>query len=121
MTDRMERLEQIMDKLTDKVDEVLSVLGDIRANEKLNEHRFLEVERRHNNLEKTVDERLKKLHDGKLSKEEFTPYKRAMTIVATTVTATLCAAVLALVLNQPAIISKQGAVKPPAHQSTEGE
>ena len=90
-----------MDNLADKVDEVLSVLGDIRANEKLTEHRFLETDRRHDELKQRLNAFEDHVDKTMATKDEVAPVKRLVYGAVCIVMAAVLTAVVALVVIQP--------------------
>lgn len=123
----MERLENAVDKIGDKLDKVLSVVSDIRANEQVNEHRFHESDRRHDESERRIDEVDKKaiarvekleqrLEEKYATKESVAPIKRIMWWAGGVVGTAVLTAIIGLVLikNPSTIIQK-----PPIQQQSE--
>jgi chromosome segregation ATPase len=108
----LERMQKQMDRMADKVDEVLSVLGDIRANEQVTDHRFNECERK-----------IKELEDRSVTKDEFKPLKQAYDWILKLFITAIVGALISLVIYQPTAFVKPDHVieKPKQTQHTEQE
>lgn len=132
--DLLERIQKQMDRMADKLDEVLTVVSDIKANEKLNEERHGVSDKRHDShdrridevndksiarckeLERTVKELESKAEDKFATKESVAPIKRIMWGIGSVVGTLLLTAIVGLVLikNPSTIIQK-----PTVQQQTE--
>lgn len=104
-------LRDEMNRLSDKLDQVLTVVSDIRANEKATDMRFNEVDRR-----------LKELEEKAVTHDQFEPVNRAYVWTLRTLITTVVTGLLALVIIQPdvdAIITKQKDPKQQVSQAVE--
>jgi len=118
---RMERMEKLMDNLSGKVDEVLSVLGDIKANERVNALKFRDIDKRHDDIHEDLKEFKRHVRETYARHDQVEPLLKAKSWIVKTVLGAVFVALLSLVVYQPAIINKQDSQRTPKAQNTEGK
>lgn len=104
----LEKLMQEQEKLSDKMDKALSVLGDIKANEKLTEHRFIESDRRHEELRTELKEFKDHVEKDYTTKAEVSLVKKIVYTACALILCSVLTATVTLVVKSPpsTVISK---------------
>lgn len=116
--DLLERMQIQMDKMSDKLDEALSFLSDIRANEQITARRFDECESKYRDLEKEIEA----LKEDTVSKEEFKPVKQAYDWSLKILITAVVGALISMVVIQPqSFIKPESVIEKPKESQTSGQ
>jgi len=111
----LERMHHQMDRMSDKMDEVLSVVSDIRANEQVTEIRFAECEKKDVELEKKILD----LQNNTVSKDQFKPIKNAYDWALRIVITAVVGALISMVIVRPsAIVKPEYVIEKPQTEQT---
>lgn len=116
--DLLERMQKQMDRMSDKLDEVLSGLSDIRANEQITARRFDEIDDKYRRVNKRIDE----LDAEKVSLQEFRHIQQVYGWGKKILVTAVISALVWMVVERPqSFIKPENVIEKPKQTQTNGQ